>query len=82
MEKFLWIDPAGNSGELDCRLPIANCQLPIADLRPSALLKIGNRQSAIGNINMSEAEQFGFDIAVVGLAGRFPRARNLDEFWK
>ena len=24
----------------------------------------------------------GFDIAIVGMAGRFPGARNLDEFWK
>ena len=24
----------------------------------------------------------GFDIAIVGMAGRFPGARNLDEFWQ
>ena len=30
---------------------------------------------------MSEAEQFAYEIAVVGLAGRFPGARNVDEFW-
>ena len=30
---------------------------------------------------MSEADQFAYEIAVVGLSGRFPSARNLDEFW-
>lgn len=30
---------------------------------------------------MSEADQFEYDIAVVGLSGRFPGARGLDEFW-
>ena len=30
---------------------------------------------------MSEADQFAYEIAVVGLSGRFPGARNLDEFW-
>ena len=31
---------------------------------------------------MSEADQFAYEIAVVGLAGRFPGARNHDEFWR
>jgi len=30
---------------------------------------------------MSETEQFAYEVAVVGLAGRFPGARNVDEFW-
>src|SRR5688572_13543088 len=30
---------------------------------------------------MSEADQFAYEIAVVGLSGRFPGARNLEEFW-
>jgi phthiocerol/phenolphthiocerol synthesis type-I polyketide synthase E len=30
---------------------------------------------------MSEVEQFAYEIAVVGLAGRFPGARHVDEFW-
>lgn len=30
---------------------------------------------------MSETEQFAYDVAVVGLSGRFPGARNVDEFW-
>jgi len=30
---------------------------------------------------MSEANQFAYEVAVVGLAGRFPGARNVDEFW-
>lgn len=30
----------------------------------------------------SEPQYSSTDIAVVGLAGRFPRARNLDEFWE
>ena len=30
---------------------------------------------------MSEADQFAYEIAIVGLSGRFPGARNLDEFW-
>ena len=33
-------------------------------------------------LGMSEADQFVYEIAVVGLAGRFPSARNLDEFWR
>ncbi len=31
---------------------------------------------------MSEAEQPLTGIAIVGLAGRFPGARNLDELWR
>ena len=27
-------------------------------------------------------EQFAYEVAVVGLSGRFPGARNLDEFWR
>lgn len=30
---------------------------------------------------MSEADQFAYEIAVVGLSGRFPGARHVDEFW-
>ena len=30
---------------------------------------------------MSEADQFAYEIAVVGLSGRFPGAQNLEEFW-
>ena len=30
---------------------------------------------------MSEADQFAYEIAVVGLSGRFPGARNVDDFW-
>lgn len=30
---------------------------------------------------MSEADQFEYEIAVVGLSGRFPGARHVDEFW-
>ncbi len=30
---------------------------------------------------MSETEQFAYEVAVVGLSGRFPGARNVDEFW-
>jgi acyl transferase domain-containing protein/acyl carrier protein len=31
---------------------------------------------------MSEAGQFEYAIAVVGMAGRFPGARNVEEFWE
>ncbi|HKS08546.1 MAG TPA: MupA/Atu3671 family FMN-dependent luciferase-like monooxygenase, partial [Pyrinomonadaceae bacterium] len=31
---------------------------------------------------MSDVERFDFDVAVVGLAGRFPGARNIAEFWE
>lgn len=31
---------------------------------------------------MGDAEQFDYDVAVVGLAGRFPGARNVAEFWE
>ncbi|HEX8559855.1 MAG TPA: beta-ketoacyl synthase N-terminal-like domain-containing protein [Pyrinomonadaceae bacterium] len=31
---------------------------------------------------MSEADRFEYEIAVVGLAGRFPGARDVDEFWR
>lgn len=30
---------------------------------------------------MSETEQFAYEVAVVGLSGRFPGARNVSEFW-
>src|SRR5918997_738805 len=30
---------------------------------------------------MSEADQFAYEVAVVGLSGRFPGARNVGEFW-
>ncbi|HKR12636.1 MAG TPA: MupA/Atu3671 family FMN-dependent luciferase-like monooxygenase [Pyrinomonadaceae bacterium] len=31
---------------------------------------------------MSETDQFAYDVAVIGLSGRFPGARNADEFWE
>ena len=31
---------------------------------------------------MGDVEQFEYDVAVVGLAGRFPGARNVTEFWE
>ena len=31
---------------------------------------------------MSAAQKTGTGIAIVGLAGRFPKARNIDEFWR
>ncbi|HEV2862457.1 MAG TPA: SDR family NAD(P)-dependent oxidoreductase [Pyrinomonadaceae bacterium] len=31
---------------------------------------------------MSSADTFSYDIAVVGMAGRFPGARNVAEFWR
>ncbi|HEX2268421.1 MAG TPA: MupA/Atu3671 family FMN-dependent luciferase-like monooxygenase [Pyrinomonadaceae bacterium] len=31
---------------------------------------------------MSEVDQFAYEVAVVGLSGRFPGARTVDEFWK
>ena len=31
---------------------------------------------------MSEVDRFEYEIAVVGLSGRFPGARNLEEFWR
>lgn len=31
---------------------------------------------------MSEADQFAYEIAVVGLSGRFPGARDIAEFWE
>ena len=30
---------------------------------------------------MTEADQFSYEIAIIGLSGRFPGARNVDEFW-
>ncbi len=30
---------------------------------------------------MDKQDQFSYEIAVVGMSGRFPGARNLDEFW-
>jgi acyl transferase domain-containing protein len=31
---------------------------------------------------MSNADKFSYDIAIVGMAGRFPGASNIDEFWQ
>lgn len=31
---------------------------------------------------MSEVKQFSYEVAVVGLSGRFPGARNVEEFWQ
>ncbi|MGA9994163.1 MAG: beta-ketoacyl synthase N-terminal-like domain-containing protein [Pyrinomonadaceae bacterium] len=31
---------------------------------------------------MSNADNFSYDIAIIGMAGRFPGARNIDEFWQ
>ncbi|HEX8291632.1 MAG TPA: beta-ketoacyl synthase N-terminal-like domain-containing protein, partial [Pyrinomonadaceae bacterium] len=30
----------------------------------------------------TEAESFGYEVAIIGMSGRFPGARNLDEFWR
>ena len=31
---------------------------------------------------MSDSETFDLDVAIIGLTGRFSKARNLDEFWQ
>lgn len=31
---------------------------------------------------MSDAVDFSYDIAVIGPGGRFPGARNVEEFWR
>jgi acyl transferase domain-containing protein len=31
---------------------------------------------------MSSADAFSYDIAIIGMAGRFPGARNVEEFWR
>ena len=31
---------------------------------------------------MSDAEKFSYDIAVIGMAGQFPGAKNVEEFWR
>jgi acyl transferase domain-containing protein len=31
---------------------------------------------------MSNADNFSYDIAIIGMAGQFPGARNLEEFWQ
>jgi phthiocerol/phenolphthiocerol synthesis type-I polyketide synthase E len=31
---------------------------------------------------MIDTDQFAYEVAVVGMAGRFPGARNVDEFWE
>jgi acyl transferase domain-containing protein len=31
---------------------------------------------------MSSADAFSYDIAIIGMAGRFPGARNVEEFWQ
>ncbi|MEM9653312.1 MAG: beta-ketoacyl synthase N-terminal-like domain-containing protein, partial [Actinomycetota bacterium] len=30
----------------------------------------------------SESQYSDFDIAIIGMAGRFPKAKNLDEYWR
>ena len=36
----------------------------------------------MGDVEMSEESQTtGLEIAVIGMAGRFPGARNVHEFW-
>ena len=34
------------------------------------------------NSDMSDAEKFSYDVAVIGMSGRFPGARNVEEFWR
>ena len=34
------------------------------------------------NSDMSDADKFSYDVAVVGMAGRFPGAKNVEEFWR
>ncbi|MDT5268375.1 MAG: hypothetical protein QOH49_561 [Acidobacteriota bacterium] len=31
---------------------------------------------------MSDADKFSYDVAVIGMAGRFPGANNVEEFWR
>ena len=30
---------------------------------------------------MSKREKTGLEIAVIGMSGRFPKSKNIDEFW-
>ena len=31
---------------------------------------------------MGDAESYGYEVAIIGMSGRFPGARNLEEFWR
>lgn len=33
-------------------------------------------------LNLAEEERTGLEVAVIGMAGRFPFSRNIDEFWQ
>lgn len=51
-------------------------------MRPSSARKRGQPDSSMGN-SMHETTDFpAHAVVIVGLAGRFPGARDLDEFWK
>jgi len=48
---------------------------------PSTIsVSVNNPAFAVNNTNMSD--QNCLEIAVIGMAGRFPGARNVDEFWR
>ena len=36
----------------------------------------------MGDFPMPSTEDSGADIAIIGMSGRFPGARNVDEFWQ
>src|SRR5271157_1544236 len=33
-------------------------------------------------MNMTNNKRTGYEIAVIGMSGRFPKAKNLTEYWK
>jgi hypothetical protein len=54
------------AGELMWQLPIADCQLPIANLSPETQ-QIGNRQSATGNALMWQLPIANCQLPIAGI---------------
>ncbi|KTT67251.1 hypothetical protein NS383_01830 [Pseudomonas oryzihabitans] len=63
---------------------LAACEGPAAIAEPEVRPAMVEREPAsVAVLESEQASQDGqFDVAIIGLAGRYPQARNLDEFWQ
>jgi 3-oxoacyl-(acyl-carrier-protein) synthase/pimeloyl-ACP methyl ester carboxylesterase/acetylornithine/succinyldiaminopimelate/putrescine aminotransferase/acyl carrier protein len=66
----------------DIAAMVQKIPLSDGDARP-AILRSPSAQAALGERSTSHADgRDANDIAIIGVAGRYPKARNIDEFWR
>lgn len=54
----------------------------INTIKNGATINTGDTEKATESVNYKKVENHSYDIAVIGMDGRFPGAENIEQFWK